>query len=117
RRRKIARREIVQEDALAVAHGGARNENFVAEPPGTREVALDVPSGQESGHADPAAEEVVRHGGDPNALRYRKRGQQRDQARREHLPGHHGHVTSARARAQPSDTAAYPVLEPSHEPD
>src|SRR5204862_223956 len=83
---EVRRGQIVEEDAVHIAHGGRRHQHRAPQVSERREVALDVAPREEPRHGDRAPEELVRHGrhaharpGEAAAL------EQRAEARRKHL--------------------------------
>ena len=116
--REVGRRQVVEEDAGAVAEGDGGHEHLVAErAPG--ELGLDVLAGEEPRHADAAAEPVIgdrrqAHASGPP----RARVEERAQARGEHLARDHGHRAGrGEPRGQRRAARGEAVVEAPHEAD
>src|SRR2546428_6881585 len=78
----------------------------------------DVLAGEEARDADCAAEEVVRHGHDPDGVAVEPGpSEQRAEARAEHLPRDERDGSPHRGPRPPRDRPGEAVLEPADQPD
>src|SRR5439155_770002 len=84
---EVGGRQVVEEHAVRVTDCDGGNEHRAPEVGQRREMPPDVLAGEEARDADCAAEEVVRHGHDPDVVAVEPGpSEQRAEARAEHLP-------------------------------